>query len=109
MPPGGLALRQAVDDAPEQDRLGEGRDRQRDVGERQDGADPQVGAELAEHAGVEAEKAIEACSAVKLADNGCGKPRPQAGATLAVTRKFNGGGPVAFTGTAFARPAGRHA
>ena len=56
-PARGLALRQAVDDAPEQDRLGKGRDRQRDVGERQDGADPQVGAELAEHADVEADQA----------------------------------------------------
>ena len=64
-PARGLALRQAVDDAPEQDRLGKGRDRQRDVGERQDGADPQVGAELAEHADVEADQAHRGPRAAK--------------------------------------------
>jgi hypothetical protein len=51
-----LALRQDVDDATEQDGLGEGGDGQPDIGQGEKGPELQVGAELAENADIEADK-----------------------------------------------------
>ena len=51
--PDGLRAGEDIDDAAEEDRLGEGRYRERHVGERQPRPDLQVGSELPQNAGIE--------------------------------------------------------
>ena len=55
---GALRAGQRIDDAAEQHRLGERRGGERDIGERQQPAEPHLRAEQAEHAGVEAEHGV---------------------------------------------------
>jgi hypothetical protein len=49
-----LRARQGINDAAEQDRLGEACGGERHIGERQNPAEPHLRAEQAEHTGVEA-------------------------------------------------------
>ena len=55
---GALRAGQRIDDAAEQHRLGERRRGERDIGERQQPAQPHLRAEQAEHAGVEVEHGV---------------------------------------------------